>query len=246
MSGLGNDGDRLPEGGPEDGPSGPLTLRLREGSVTPEGRRHGLAGGEVLLAVNGLPFEGGETALATRLAMRKGKPLVLRFGREGGDLLVLAATMGLGRWEPVAAPPAAADEAARIDPDRYRNYEVMRDAAGQYDLFCVSLPMIAMMAPPLWFLQMRVWSPVATLLAALAAAAIVTPWLSVVVWMAAGLWMRGAALPLLRADRLARGLSPAGLVAARSEAEAHAAHQARMPGDRCIFCPEREATTQVA
>lgn len=223
-----------------------MTLRLREGSVTPEGRRLGLAGGEVLLAVNGLPFEGGETALAARLAMRKGKPLAMTFAREGGDLLVLAATMGLGRWEAVPAPPAKADEAARIDPDRYRNYEVMRDASGQYDLFAVTVPMIAMMAPPLWFLQMRVWSAGATLLAALTAAAIVSPWLSLLVWMAAGLWVRRAALPLLRADRLARGLSPAGVVAARSEAEAHAAYQARMPGDRCIFCPDRGAEAQAA
>ena len=242
MSDLGDD----TEAGLEAGPSGPLTLRLRAGSVTPEGRRLGLAGGEVLLAVNGQPFEGGETALAARLAMRRGKPLALSFGREGEELLVLTATMALGRWEAVPAVPRAMDEAARIDPDRLRNYEVMRDASGQYDLFAVTVPMIAMIAPPLWFLQMRVWSAGATLLAALAAAAIVTPWLSLAVWIAAGLWMRGAALPLLRADRLARGLAPAGVVAARSEAQAHAAHQARMPGDRCIFCPEGAAAAQVA
>lgn len=232
--------------GPTEAPTGPMTLRLREGSVSPEGRRLGLVGGEILLAVNGLAFEGKETALAARLAMRRGKPLALTFGREGGTLLVLATTTALGRWEPVPAVPGPEGEAARIDPDGLRNFEVMRDAAGQYDLYGVTVPALALIAPPLWLFQMRVWSAGATLLAALAAAAIVTPWLSLAVWLSASLWIRRAALPLLRADRMARGLSFAGVVAARNEAEAHATHQARSPGARCIFCPAREGVAQTA
>lgn len=233
-------------GGGADGPPGAVTLRLREGSVTPEGRRLGLCGGEVLVAVDGGAFAGDEAALAARMARRKGRATALGFAREGDEFLVLAATTALGRWEAVAAPAPPSGERARIDPDSLRSYEVMRDAAGQYDLYPTTVPMMALMAPPLWLLQMRVWAAGATLVAALVAAAMVTPWLSLAVWMAAGLWVRGAALPLLRADRMARGLGFVWVVAARSEAEAHAAHQARMPGDRCIFCPESAAAAQVA
>ena len=240
MSQLGAE-NGMPTG---DDPAGPQTLRLREGSVTAEGRRLGLTGGEVLLAVNGVAFTGKETALTARLLMRRGKPLALTFAREGGNLLVLAETTALGRWDPVPALPVAEGETARIDPDGLRNFEVMRGPEGQYDLYSVEVPLIAVIAPPLWLFQMRVWAPGATLLAGLAAAAIVTPWLSLVVWLSAALWIRGAAVPLLRADRQARGLGFAGVVAARSETEAHAIHQARSPGDRCIFCPEKE--TQAA
>lgn len=235
------------EGGQaEDAPSGPMTLRLREGSVTAEGRRLGLVGGEVLLAVNGVAFTGGEAALTARLLIRRGKPIALSFAREGGNLLVLAGTTALGRWEPVPAPPAAEADPARIDPDRLRNYEVMRGPEGQYDLYSVETPLLAVIAPPLWLFQMRVWAPGATLLAGLAASAIVTPWLSLVVWLSAALWIRGAALPLLRADRQSRGLMLAGVVAAKNESEAHAIHQARAPGDRCIFCAVKDPAAQAA
>ncbi|MBD1203377.1 MAG: hypothetical protein H9533_04485 [Rhodobacteraceae bacterium] len=242
MSQLGGEGGI----GAEDTPSGPMTLRLREGSVTPEGRRLGLTGGEVLLSVNGVAFSGKETALTARLLMRRGKPLALTFAREGGNLLVLAGTTALGRWEQVPALPAPEGDAARIDPDGLRNYEVMRGPEGQYDLYAVEVPLLAVIAPPLWLFQMRVWAPGATLLVGMVAAAIVTPWLSLVVWLSAALWIRGAALPLLRMDRQARGLGFAGVVAARSETEAHKLHQARSPGDRCIFCPEKETAAQAA
>ena len=242
MSQLGADAGTLAG----EAPAVPQTLRLREGSVNAEGRRLGLTGGEVLLLVNGVPFTGTETALTARLLIRRGKPLAPTFAREGGNLLVLTMTTALGRWEQVPAPPAPEGEAARIDPDGLRNYEVMRGPEGQYDLYAVEAPLIAVIAPPLWLFQMRVWAPGATLLAGLVAAAIVTPWLSLVVWLTAALWIRGAAVPLLRADRQARGLGFAGVVAARSETEAHAIHQARSPGDRCIFCPEKAAPTAAA
>lgn len=231
----------------EEAPTGPMTLRLREGAVSGAGRRLGLSGGEVLLSVNGAGFQGDERALAQRIAQRKGKPLALTFAKEGGaNILVLAQTAALGRWEAVPAVAVTEAEGSRIDPDGLRNYEVMRDAAGQYDLYAVEVPMMALIAPPLWLFQMRVWSPGMTLLAAMAASAIVTPWLSLLVWLSAALWVRRAALPMLRADRRARGLLFAGVVAARSEAEAHATHQARAPGDRCIFCPAVAAATQAA
>lgn len=242
MSQLGGEGGI----GAGEAPAGPMTLRLREGSITAEGRRLGLSGGEVLLSVNGVAFTGKETALTARLLMRRGKPLALTFAREGGNLLVLTRTTALGRWEQVPALPATEGETARIDPDGLRNYEVMRGPEGQYDLYAVDVPLLAVIAPPLWLFQMRVWSPGATLLAGLVAAAIVTPWLSLVVWLSAALWIRSAALPLLRADRQARGLSLAGVVPARNETEAHAIHQARSPGDRCIFCPQKESATQAA
>ena len=135
-------------------------------------------------------------------------------------------------------------EGVRIDPDALRNFEVMRSEKGVYDLYPVVPPLTAVLAAPVWLLQMRIWVPGATVVAALAAAGLVTPWLAAVVWLAAGLWVRRAAAYFVRADRRARGLGWEGMIAAQSEAEAHQKHLARYPGDRNLFAPEPSDATE--
>ena len=218
-------------------PKAESTVRLRDNGAGVEGRRLGLKGGEVLLAVNGRPFRGTDDMLARRFDARGGKPLALTFARGMDEFVVLAETHKLGRWEIVAAGPLPTEDGTRIDPDTLRNFEVMRADTGVYDLYPETPSLTAMLAAPVWLLQMRLWVPWATVVAALAAAALVTPWLSGAVWMAAGLWVRRAGAFFVRADRRGRGLAWEGMIAARTEAEAHQKHRARYPEDRNIFAP---------
>lgn len=221
-------------------------LRLRGGAMEQAGQALGLRAGDVLEAINGRAFRGDEAALRARFAARGGKPLALGFRRGAEMVLVLADTARLGRWEAVPCPLPEGAEGARIDPEDLQNFQVMRSEAGVYDLYPGAASLLAMVAPPVWLMQMRLWAQGATVVAALAAAAVVMPVLAAVVWVAAGLWVQRSASGFLRADRMGRGLRFDGVIAARGEAEAHAAHLARYPGDRYLFAPAAPAAEQTA
>lgn len=221
------------------------TIRLRERGVGEEGRRLGLKGGEVLLAINGVAFRGDDDRLAKRFAEAEGKPLALTFLQGAEEIVVLGLTDKLGRWEITAAQQTGEEEAPRrIDPTHLRNFEVMRSETGIYDIIPSVPSKIAMMASPLWLLQMRLWAPGATLVAALTAAAVVSPWLAGAVWLAGGFYIRRAGAVFLRADRRGRGLAFDAVIAATSEAEAHARHLARFPDDRNLFAAKPGGTAQ--
>lgn len=221
-------------------------LRLRADGMEPAARRLGLKPGDQLEAINGLPFRGDEAALRTRLGARRGKALALQFRRGTETFLVLVDAARLGRWEAVPCPLPDGGEPERVDPEGLRNFEVMRSAAGVYDLYPRVAPKLAMIAPPLWLLQMRLWAPGATLVAALTAAAVVHPLLALGVWAAAGVWVRQSAAAFLRADRMMRGLSFDGVIAATGEAAAHAAHLRLCPQDRYLFAPPAAEAAQPA
>lgn len=221
-------------------------LRLRAGGIEAAAIALGLRAGDVLEAINGVPFRGDEAALRARFAERRGRPVALAFRRGAETFQVLVETERLGRWEPVPCPLPEGAEGGRIDPEGLRNFQVMRSEAGVYDLYPAVPSVLAMIAPPLWLMQMRLWAQGATVVAALAAAAVVMPVLAAVVWVAAGLWVQRSAAAFLRADRRARGLRFDGVIAARGEAEAHAAHLARHPADRYLFAPASSAAEQAA
>lgn len=222
-------------------------LRLRGESLAAAGRRLGLRSGDVLTAINGIPFRGDEAALAARFAARGKTGLALTFLRETQSFTVLAETAALGRWESIPfAPGGAEEEHKRIDPAGLRNYEVMRSVDGLYDLHPTEASVMALIAPPLWLLQARLWVHGAIVVAALVAAAVVSPLLSAVVWLASGLWVRRQAAHFMRMDRHGRGLGFAGVIAAPSEREAHARHLAVHPEDRYLFAPEPRAAEQAA
>ena len=227
----------------------PITtaLRLRGESLAPAGRRLGLRSGDVLIAINGIPFRGDEAALAARFAGRGKLALALTFQREAENVTVLAETAGLGRWEaiPYEAVPEGVEH-KRIDPAGLRNFEVMRSADGLYDMHPSEPSVLALIAPPFWLLQARLWVQGATVVAALVASAVVSPLMSAVVWLAAGLWVRRQAAHFLRMDRHGRGLGFDGVIAAPSEREAHARHLARHPEDRYLFAPEPRPAVQAA
>lgn len=210
------------------------TLRLRTVPPHSTGRALALCPGDVLVSVNGRAFTGDYAALERRFADRKGRSLALGFRRGEGTLTVLSGRADLGQWETVPQP-LDQPEGERIDPDTLRNWEILRSGDGLYDLHPLTAPVVALALPPLWLLQMRLWVPFATLSAALVAAGLAAIWAVGIVWLAAGLHMRHAACTYLRLDRRARGLFPHAVHAARTEAEAHAAHRRLNPTDRFLF-----------
>lgn len=219
------------------------TLRLRSLPAGSEGRALFLTAGDILVAVNGRAFTGDAAALVQRFAARPGRALALTFRRGEQLFTVLSADPAPGQWEAIPAPPAE-EGLTRLDPDLMRNWEVLRAADGSYDLHPLKPSALALVAPPLWLLQMRLWVPFATLVTALAAGALVAVWVPALVWVAAGLHMGHAAALYVRLDRRARGLSAHAVHAARSEADAHSLHRRTHPADRFLF--ERAPATPQA
>ncbi|MEY4982801.1 MAG: hypothetical protein RIR62_1067 [Pseudomonadota bacterium] len=210
------------------------TLRLRALPAGAAGRALCLRAGDILVAVNGRPFAGDAAALAKRFAARRGQALALGFRRGDQVLTVLADDPAPGQWEVIPAPPPE-EGLARIDPDLVRNWEILRAIDGTYDLHPLRPSLLALLAPPLWLLQMRLWVPFATLVTALAAGALVALWVPLLVWGASVLHIRHAAPAHVRLDRRARGLAIHAVHAARTEAEAHAIHRRLHPADRFLF-----------
>ena len=220
----------------------PATLRIRDLPAACAGRSLGLCAGDVLLAVNGRTFQGDAAALQ-RLVAASGYTAALTFQRGAVEVTVLVGTSTLCRWDAVPAP--AEDRARRrIDPAFLRNWEVMRARDGGYDLFAMRLPTLGLVAPQLWLMQMRLWLPCAILVSAVAAGFIVHPLLALAVQGAGAVHLRWAHVMYLRLDRRSRGFGFHTVVAARSEAAAHAAYRALQPDDRYLFAAtpkQREA-----
>lgn len=212
----------------------PVTLRLRAVPAASAGRALCLRAGDVLVAVNGRAFTGDGPTLARRFAARSGQTLALTFRRGDQVLTVLCADPAPGQWETIPAPPPE-EGLAGLDPDGLRNWEILRGPDGTYDLHPLRPSMAALLAPPLWLLQMRLWVPFATLATALAAGALVAFWVPLLVWGASVLHIRHAAPAYVRLDRAARGLTIHAVHAARTEAEAHAVHRRLHPADRFLF-----------
>lgn len=219
---------------PADAPASPASLLLSD--PTPFGRQLGLQAGDRLVAINGGPVDPRPELLKTRFA--KGLPAALQIERRGQRWLILSDSAALGRWRRDTAP-VMPDDTGPIDPAGLRNWEILRAPDGRYDLHPVAQPGLALVAPPLWLLQTRLWGPLA-LWAALVLVGLPAGWPAM-----AGLhaitsvyfWKTGPAL--WRSDRAALGLHPDGVVAAATERAVHAHVRALHPGARYLHLPAR-------
>jgi hypothetical protein len=151
---------------------------------------------------------------------------------------VLSDTPGLGRWRP-GPPPVDRPEnpKGRIHPETLQNWEVLRAPDGRYDVQPVALPLMALVAPPVWLMQSRLWGGLA-IWAALVLLGVPLGWPAVAVlhaMTALYFWKTGPAL--WRADRLMRGLRPEGIIAVASEKALHAHIHERHPDARYLHAP---------
>ncbi len=152
--------------------------------------------------------------------------------------MVLSDTPGLGRWRP-GPPPIDRPEnpKGRIHPESLHNWEVLRAPDGRYDVQPVALPLMALVAPPLWLLQSRLWGGL-SIWATLVLLGVPLGWPAVAVLHAIAavyFWKSGPAL--WRADRIARGLKPDGVIATASETALHTHIRDWHPGARYLHAP---------
>jgi hypothetical protein len=213
--------------------SGEMSLRLTDPQSSPAGAALRLVDGDLLLAVNGMPFHGDAKELAARLAQGKGKPSALTLQRGSETLIVLSDTARLGQWEEVTKVKVDAKD--RINPDILSNYEIFRSRTGSYDLQPLKSGILALIAAPVWLLQMRLWSLGASLIAAAMVAFAVSPLMALAVYLVSGLHIWRAGPAYFRADRKARGLQPHLVLAAASERAAHASYRKFEPQAQFLF-----------
>jgi len=179
----------------------------------------GLRAGDTLVAINGVAFHGDTSDLQQRFSW--GRRLALTFLREGTYRSVLSRTADLGKWDHRAQDITLSDF-KRIDPDYLSNWEVFRSADGLYDVQRLDRSLLALVTPPLWLLQMRMWRPFAAWIAMSLFAGIAGLWAVVAVQLFMGVLFWKSGPDFVRADRRIRGLEPIGVLAARTESGAHA------------------------
>ncbi len=208
------------------------TLRLCEYRVNDAGAALGLRAGDVLAAINGKAFIGSSKELTERFIQANGKPLALTFLRGDIDITVLADHPNLGKWEAVPARPW---NEARQDPASMRNWEVLRTDDGRYDLHPLTPGPLVLLVPPIWLLQNRLWVPAAAIVAAIAISAAIWWPIGALVYVLTGMILRRSGATLYRLDRVNMGMIPYAIVAAHSEAGAHAAYGKIDPKGRFYF-----------
>lgn len=222
--------------------TGAKALRLLGPGATPKGRDLRLREGDVLVAVNGEPFSGTEKDLSARFIDAHGRPLALSFHRGTQVFNVLATSSRLGAWEQIDWSPDLS--AAKMNPDVMSNWEFFRGANGLYDVQPLAPGVLALLAPPVWLLQMRLWVPSSALIAAIAVALVVSPLMALAAYLAAGLHIWHSGPKYFRNDRQARGYLGDMVLAAPSEKVAHAAYLRLNPNSRFVFAPEPQTKAQ--
>lgn len=225
-------------------PQGPTTLRLKtKGKLTDAGDALGLQRGDVLVALNGVAFEGNARELNNRFDLSGGRPLAMTFARNGVELTVLADHPNLGKWESVPVPGWKGE---RQDPEALRNWEILRSGDGFYDLHPLTTPQLTLICPPIWLLQQRLWAPAAAICATIAVGGLIWWPIAAVFYVLSGMALRRMATNLFRADRMNMGLYPYAIVAATSESSAHAAYKKIDPMGRFLFAPVETVEDQTA
>lgn len=211
------------------------TIKLSGRRLTASGGALGLKPGDILVGVDSKPFTGSVARLNKKFKAAGGRPLALSFRRGKVDLTVLADHPNLGKWE---AAPAISDWAPELsDPDQLINWEILRDADGRYDLHPLRVSELALMCPPLWLAQNRLWAICAAIVAVLVVAWVIWWPVMPVVYVLIGVTLRQTGHILYRLDRMQLGLVPYATVAAHNEAEAHAAYGKIAPSGQFYFAP---------
>ncbi|CUX82100.1 MAG: Protein of unknown function (DUF2628) [Roseibaca calidilacus] len=207
-------------------------LVLKRCRTEDAGHVFGLRGGDILLGVNGTAWRGSVAALQKRI-LQHPAPSALSFQRKDAVFTILTDRADLGQWQAEPVPQTLA--ALPDTPETLRNWEIVASPRGGHDLFSTAPSLLALVAPPIWLAQSRLWSGLA-LFVAVCALGLPVGWpLIGCVWLAAGLhlWRNG-----VQHQRLAlqlEGYSRAAIIAAASEASAMAGWRALNPNARFRF-----------
>lgn len=198
----------------------------------------GLKVGDELIAVNGLPFDGSTQDLHDRFG--RGAPTIaLTFLRGERKFVVLSNTPYLGSWkEGREYDTEEAEQAAqRIIPDGMINWEVYRDANGVYDIQTQKPSTMAIALTPLWYAQMRLWTPLAIWAATIIVTLPIGLWVVVLTQTLAWSYFWNTAPEFFRRDRIERGMSLLQVIAAKNEQRVHQYIKREFPDMRFVYDP---------
>ncbi|WP_417727008.1 hypothetical protein [Roseovarius sp.] len=219
-------------------PTGQPTTALALASVNPQGKALGLRPGDTLLRVDAYAVDGQTKDLLALFKHQPDRPRVLWLRRGAEVWAVLSCTAILGRWRAVSVPDAAGALPAPLPAAQLRNFEVICNADNIYDAQSQK-PSVLGLLPPIYMLQMRLWTP----LAIWAALSVLCVPLGVIAGGALQalicIYFWRAAPMLVRADRMARGFRLWRVVAARSERDLHRQMVGLAPDLRFFFAAER-------
>ncbi len=214
-------------------PKQPAEVHLELVKVGTAGTSLGLRPGDKLVGMDGMAYTDGARDLRLHFSPLETKKVAMHFQRADLDLTVISTTPKLGRWRP--CPAVGNPKLPQVDANRIENWEVLRAPDGRYDLFRHRVSPLAWMATPIWLANMRLWPHLGGISALVLLGWPAGWWASVLLYALAAAYVRRNYAQLIRADRLARGLAPYAVVAAESEAAAHAAYANMEPDDRFAF-----------
>lgn len=198
-----------------------ISIRVRylhQGAI---GHEYGLRKGDFLVAVNGEKFTGTKQTLKGQFARSKAPQLALTFLRGDKEFTILAGTYELCRWQEDFAPEIDHSQRDRIDPSMLENWEILRDRQGYYEVFPLHNPTLALVAAPIWLMNMRLWTLLASAIAVTGFSYAINPWAALAVYLSFSIWVWRNGIALFRMERRTRGLNPWIVVAANNETQAH-------------------------
>ena len=165
------------------------TIRLSYVQRGAVGNDFGLRPGDCLIAVNGERFTGNKNSFRGKFARRKTSQLALTFLRNGLEVTILSGTYDLCRWQEVAVPEIDFADRKPLDPRSLENWEILRNRQGYYELHSLHKPLLALVAAPLWLMNVRLWSVMAGAQAITAFCFAISPWAALAVYLSISFWV---------------------------------------------------------
>lgn len=206
----------------------PQTLRLSRIPLTMQGHDLGLRPGDLLVGIDGRPWQG--SMLGLRTYFRTAPQRVLTFLRNDVAFSVIATTAALGTWEPAEAPRTLAD--VLPDGQPLVAWQVLAGPDRRIELIPMRPALLALALPLFWLAQNRMWAWFATLVGTLALSILASLVLAALVWACFGLHLwRNGAVHLVR-ERIAAGSRPLAVLAATDAEEAARVWANLSPGGR--------------
>lgn len=145
----------------------------------------------------------------------------------------------MGQWKEGREYDAdeAEKTAKRILPEGLINWEVYQDDNGNYDLQTQRPSTLAIALTPLWFAQMRLWTPLAIWAATIIVTVPIGIWVVVLTQALAWSYFWNTAPEFFRRDRIERGMTLLQVIAAKNEQRVHLYMKREFPEMRFVYEP---------
>ena len=144
-------------------------IRLKEHGKSSRSRALRLRPNDVIVAIDGIEFNGDIQEFVDRLATEDAEEWLLTIYRDKTffEIIVrgpIGGTLEFSSAEETEMIRTEFKNYTIYDRSSYRIYEILRDIHRKCDVIDTSYSMIAVLIPPLWLLQNRMWEPLIAIL----------------------------------------------------------------------------------